>query len=88
MKSLVEKKPSIHNQPGNHPSTSESQTTVGEQYSLPKPQQPKFSPLQAADAQTSINGSGTTPKVAKECIVCKKLIPMQAKFCSRCGNSQ
>jgi hypothetical protein len=104
MKSIVEKKASTSNEPGrlSSPSpaassqgdtginrfTTESQTRGAEQYSLPKPQQPTFKALQTDDRQRSINGNENSPKATKDCVVCGKAIPKQAKFCTRCGNSQ
>jgi hypothetical protein len=104
MKSMVEKKASTNNQPGRlsspspaspsqggigiSRSTSESQMPGADQYSLPKPQQPTFKTLQTDDGQRSVSGSENRPKATKDCVVCGKAIPKQAKFCTRCGNSQ
>jgi hypothetical protein len=69
--------------------TAESQIPKADQFSLPKPQQPTFKALQTHDGQGSVNSSENVQKKAtKDCTVCGKAIPKQAKFCSRCGNSQ
>jgi hypothetical protein len=98
MKSMVEKKASTNNQPGRlsspspaspsqggvgiSRSISESQMPGADQFTLPKPQQP------TDDGQRSINWSENRQKATKDCTICGKAIPKQAKFCSRCGNSQ
>jgi hypothetical protein len=63
---------------------------VEEEYTMPKPQQPQqqeptFKPIDIDVRQSSIYNKETT---IKNCIVCGSAIPKQAKFCSKCGNSQ
>src|SRR5919197_2545606 len=95
MKSMVEKKAATDNQPGplSSPSpaassqggigiskfTTESQMPRPDQFSLPKPQQS----LQTDNGQRSLNESENKAKPTKDCIVCRKPIPKQAKFCIR-----
>jgi hypothetical protein len=55
-------------------------------YDLPKPQEapPSFKPVDIIIPKSEpIN-----TKERKNCIVCAALIPKQAKFCNKCGNSQ
>jgi hypothetical protein len=68
--------------------TTESKTVGGEQYNLTKPQQPSFEPVENGSRSRSIDSGQNRPKNTKDCIVCGKAIPMQAKFCTRCGKSQ
>ncbi|HEV8405876.1 MAG TPA: hypothetical protein VGQ13_08220 [Nitrososphaera sp.] len=49
-------------------------------YSLPLPQEPTFRPV---EIELPKQRAGT-----KNCIVCGASIPLQAKFCSKCGRSQ
>jgi rRNA maturation endonuclease Nob1 len=52
---------------------------------LPKPQEaPSFKPVDIVIPKQESN----TTKERKNCIVCAALIPKQAKFCNKCGNSQ
>jgi hypothetical protein len=54
-------------------------------YDLPKPQEaPSFKPVDIVIPKQEPN----TTKERKNCIVCAALIPKQAKFCNKCGNSQ
>jgi hypothetical protein len=67
-----------------------SSVDVGEEYTMPKPQQPQqqeptFKPIDIDVRRSSEYNKETT---IKSCIVCGTVIPMQAKFCSKCGNSQ
>jgi hypothetical protein len=88
MRSMVEKKASTNNQTERLSSPSAAAPSA-DQFSLPKPQQPTFKALQTHDGQGSVNSSENVQKKAtKDCTVCGKAIPKQAKFCSRCGNSQ
>jgi hypothetical protein len=50
------------------------------EYSLPLPQEPTFRPVEI--------GLPKRPTSTKNCIVCGASIPLQAKFCSKCGRSQ
>lgn len=56
------------------------------EYDLPMPQEaPTFKPVDIIiDKQDSSDLKG----LKKNCIVCNALIPKQAKFCNKCGNSQ
>ncbi|MEW6603378.1 MAG: zinc ribbon domain-containing protein [Thermoproteota archaeon] len=49
------------------------------EYTLPSPQEPTFKPV---DIELPKKSS------TKNCIICGALIPLQAKFCSKCGRSQ
>jgi len=54
-------------------------------YDLPKPQEaPSFKPVDIVIPKQESN----TISERKNCIVCAALIPKQAKFCNKCGNSQ
>lgn len=55
-------------------------------YDLPKPQEapPSFKPVDIIIPKSE----PTNTKERKNCIVCAALIPKQAKFCNKCGNSQ
>ena len=54
-------------------------------YDLPKPQEaPSFKPVDIIIAKQEPN----TIRERKNCIICAALIPKQAKFCNKCGNSQ
>lgn len=50
------------------------------QYSLPSPQEPTFKFVDVELPKPRAN--------TKSCIVCGASIPVQAKFCSKCGRSQ
>ena len=60
--------------------------SIDGEYELPLPQEaPTFKPVDIVitkQDQSNIKAS------KKNCIVCNALIPKQAKFCSKCGNSQ
>lgn len=54
-------------------------------YDLPKPQEaPSFKPVDIVIPKPE----SSNIKERKNCIVCAALIPKQAKFCNKCGNSQ
>ena len=54
-------------------------------YDLPKPQEaPSFKPVDIIIPKQEPN----TIRERKNCIICAALIPKQAKFCNKCGNSQ
>jgi hypothetical protein len=62
-----------------------SVNSFSKDYDLPKPQEaPSFKPVDIVIPKQEI----TTIKEKKNCIVCAALIPKQAKFCNKCGNSQ
>jgi hypothetical protein len=62
-----------------------SVNSLNKDYDLPKPQEaPSFKPV---DIMISKQDFSTT-REQKNCIVCAALIPKQAKFCNKCGNSQ
>jgi len=99
MKTAMDKRVSIKNASGEIPSPSTTNTAihdtgssvdVGEEYTMPKPQQPQqqeptFKPIDIDVRRSSVYNKETT---IKSCIVCGTVIPKQAKFCSKCGNSQ
>jgi hypothetical protein len=106
MKSTMDKRVSIKNTSGEmaSPSTDTDRASndtdplqntgssvhVGEEYTMPKPQQPQqqeptFKPIDIEVRRSSVYNKETT---IKSCIVCGSIIPKQAKFCSKCGNSQ
>ncbi len=63
---------------------------VEEEYTMPKPHQPQqqeptFKPIDIDVRRSSTYNNETT---TKSCTVCGSAIPKQAKFCSKCGNSQ
>jgi ribosomal protein L40E len=65
----------------------------GREYSLPAPQpaeqqEPTFKPVDIVIERPSKASSDKTTLTTKNCIVCGSVIPKQAKFCSKCGNSQ
>ena len=68
------------------PPTFNSQS-VNEEYDLPLPQEvpPTFKPV---DIVITKQDPSNTQGSKKNCIVCTALIPKQAKFCNKCGNSQ
>ena len=69
----------------------------GGEYTMPAPsqpyqQEPTFKPVDMESERPFRKSSGkettTTTTITKNCIVCGLAIPKQAKFCSKCGNSQ
>ena len=62
----------------------------GGEYTMPAPQQqePTFKPVDIVVERPSKASSDKTTLTTKNCIVCGSVIPKQAKFCSKCGNSQ
>jgi hypothetical protein len=102
MRSLVEKRTSLHSSPGQVGSATsatspqggvgiskfaaESQTATAEQFSLPKPQQPSSKGTDTSGEQKVANGQDSS--AVKKCTICKRAIAKQAKFCSQCGNPQ
>ena len=62
-----------------------SVNSFSKDYDLPKPQEaPSFKPVDIIIPKQEPN----TNRERKNCIVCAALIPKQAKFCNKCGNSQ
>ena len=63
-------------------------------YTMPSPQQsqqeeePTFKPVDIMIERPSKMSVDKTTLTTKKCIVCESIIPKQAKFCSKCGNSQ
>lgn len=57
------------------------------EYTLPSPQEPTFKPVDIELPKPRVSSS-TTTATTKNCIACNASIPVQAKFCSRCGRSQ
>ena len=60
--------------------------TPAGQFSMPKPQQPPSAVTETSDQQRT--GNGQDSSAVKKCIICKRAIPKQAKYCSQCGNAQ
>jgi hypothetical protein len=65
----------------------ENQMPKTEQFSMPKPQQHVISTTETS-ARKKATDSGQSAKTMKDCRFCGKTIPEQAKFCTKCGNSQ
>ncbi|HYY65509.1 MAG TPA: zinc ribbon domain-containing protein [Nitrososphaeraceae archaeon] len=69
-------------------------TGRGGEYTMPKPsqpyqQEPTFKPIDIEVERSSKRSKqNSTTTATKNCIVCGSPIPKQAKFCSKCGNSQ
>jgi hypothetical protein len=62
-------------------------------YTMPSPQPaqqegPTFKPVDIVIERPSKMSVDKTTLTTKKCIVCESIIPKQAKFCSKCGNSQ
>jgi hypothetical protein len=60
---------------------------------MPSPQpaeqeKPTFKPVDIVIERPSKMSVDKTTLTTKNCIVCESVIPKQAKFCSKCGNSQ
>ena len=60
---------------------------------MPSPQpaeqeEPTFKPVNIVIERPSKMSVDKTTLTTKNCIVCESVIPKQAKFCSKCGNSQ
>ena len=65
----------------------------GRGYTMPSPQsaeqtEPTFKPVDIVIQRPSKTSVDETTLTTKSCIVCGSIIPKQAKFCSKCGNSQ
>jgi hypothetical protein len=78
---------SLHGTTGNSKFTEESQMPRTDQFTMPKPQQQVLSTMETPARRKSTD-SGQSARTMKDCLVCGKTIPEQAKFCTRCGNSQ
>ena len=62
-------------------------------YTMPSPQpaqqeEPTFKPVDIVIERPSKMSVDKTTLTTKKCIVCESIISSQAKFCSKCGNSQ
>jgi hypothetical protein len=57
----------------------------GNEYTLPLPQGPTLKPV---DIELPKPRASSTTTTTKNCIACNALIPVHAKFCSKCGRSQ
>ncbi len=62
-------------------------------YTMPSPQpaeqeEPTFKPVDIVIERPSNMSVDKITLTTKKCIVCESIIPKQAKFCSKCGNSQ
>ena len=70
----------------------ESNEVRGYTMSSPQPAQqqeePTFKPVDIVIERPSKMSVDKTTLTTKNCIVCESVIPKQAKFCSKCGNSQ
>ena len=51
-------------------------------------EEPTFKPVDIVIERPSKMSVDKTTLTTKNCIVCESVIPKQAKFCSKCGNSQ
>src|SRR5215213_1643686 len=71
-----------------------TRSNEGRGYTMPSPQsaeqerEPTFKPVDIVIERPSKASVDETTLTTKNCIVCGHLIPKQAKFCSKCGNSQ
>ena len=69
-------------------------TGRGGEYTMPTPsqpyqQEPILKPVDIeVEKPSKRSKQNSTMTATKNCIVCGSLIPKQAKFCSKCGNSQ
>ena len=65
----------------------------GRGYTMPAPEpveqeEPTFKPVDIVIERSSKASSDETTSATKNCSGCGSVIPKQAKFCSKCGNSQ
>jgi hypothetical protein len=80
--------------PSSNSSTTYHSPSSNDGYDLPMPQEaPSFRPVDIVinkqDSSSSKPPSfNSSSSLKKNCIVCGALIPKQAKFCNKCGNSQ
>jgi hypothetical protein len=83
MKSAIDKGTSMKNATGGTTAASSSSS------SAPQQQEPTFKPVDMElERPFRKSGGKETTTTTKNCIVCGSPIPKQAKFCSKCGNSQ
>jgi hypothetical protein len=74
--------------PSSSSSTTYPSLPSNEGYDLPMPQEvPTFKPVDIVITKQD-SSSNSSSNLKKNCIVCGALIPKQAKFCNKCGNSQ
>ena len=69
----------------------ESNEVRGSTMPSPEPaeqEEPTFKPVDIVIERPSKMSVAKTTLTTKNCIVCESVIPKQAKFCSKCGNSQ
>jgi hypothetical protein len=69
----------------------ESNEVIGSTMPSPQPaeqEEPTFKPVDIVIERPSKTSVAKTTLTTKNCIVCESVIPKQAKFCSKCGNSQ
>ena len=67
--------------------TQESQMPRADEFTMPKAQQQVLSTM-GTHGRHKPTDSGQRARAMKDCPACGKTIPEQAKFCTRCGNSQ
>ena len=70
-----------------------TESNEGRGYTMPSLQpaeqeEPTFKPVDIVIERPSKMSVDKTTLTTKNCIVCESVIPKQAKFCSKCGNSQ
>lgn len=74
---------------GHSSSPTSPTTSANGGYDLPMPQEPHtFKPVDIIITKEDSSSSNSSNGLKKNCIVCGALIPKQAKFCNKCGNSQ
>jgi len=74
--------------PSSSSSTTYPSPSSNDGYALPMPQEaPTFKPVDIVITKQDTS-SDSSNSLKKNCIVCGALIPKQAKFCNKCGNSQ
>ena len=74
--------------PSSSSSTTYPSPPSNDGYDLPMPQEaPTFKPVDIVITKQD-SSSNSRSSLKKNCIVCGALIPKQAKFCNKCGNSQ
>jgi len=71
-----------------------TRSNEGRGHTMPSPQpaeqegEPTFKPVDIVIERPIKTSVDETTLTTKNCIVCGHIIPKQAKFCSKCGNSQ
>ena len=63
-------------------------STMPSPQSAEQEEEPTFKPVDIVIERPSKMSVDKTTLTTKNCIVCESVIPKQAKFCSKCGNSQ